>query len=60
MPSIIDFFSSKETYKPLDERVHHNNSSCSEVVKIPPYDRRPGTGGYKLCVECSKLNAVGR
>jgi hypothetical protein len=60
MPAMVDFYSVKEVQKAPEQRVHHNNNSCAEVAKILHYDRRPGTGGYKLCVECSKLNAVGR
>ena len=60
MPSIIDYYSINEVKKPPHDRVRHNNSGCSEGSKIPNYDRRPGTNGYQVCVECAKLNALGR
>jgi hypothetical protein len=60
MPSTPVFYSVNETKKPADKRVHHNNSACVPGRDIPQHERRPGTGGYRLCHDCAELNKKGR
>ena len=42
------------------ENRHHNNTVCPEGNNIETYNRKPGTGGYPLCSDCSKLNSQGK
>jgi hypothetical protein len=60
MPLVPAFYSINETNKPLHNRVHHNNKSCPPGRDIPAHERRNGTGGYRLCDDCQKLNDQGR
>ena len=55
-----EFYSVNEASKPAANRVHHNNSACRPGQDIPPHERRAGTGGYRLCEDCQKLNAQGK
>jgi len=50
------FHSVNETKKPADKRVHHNNSRCPSGNEIPKREREPGTGGYRVCIHCQRLN----
>jgi hypothetical protein len=60
MPQVAAFHSVNETSKPAANRVHHNNSNCPPGRDIPKNERRDGTGGYRLCDDCKKLNDQGR
>jgi hypothetical protein len=55
-----DFYSVNEIKKPIDQRVHHNNNVCVPGKDIPNNERRSGTGGYRLCDDCAKLNKEGK
>lgn len=55
MPGVATFYSINEIQKQLN-RVYHNNSDCAYGSNIPSWDRRLGTGKYKLCGECRRLN----
>ncbi len=59
MPSVDAFYSIKETLKPPENQVHHNHRSCVSGRKIPQYEHRFGTGGYRLCDDCQRLNQQG-
>ena len=56
MPKIAEFHSTNEANKPAGSRVHHNNSACAPGRDIPQSDRQTGTGGYRLCDDCQRLN----
>jgi hypothetical protein len=60
MPKVPEFYSINEVVKPVGNRVHHNNGACPPGRDIPQNERRPGTGGYRLCDDCARLNAQGR
>jgi hypothetical protein len=60
MPSTPVFYSVNETAKPPLNGVHHNNSACPPGREIPQNERRPGTGGYRLCDDCDRVNMQGR
>lgn len=60
MPSTAPFHSVNEEKKPAERRVHHNNSACAPGRDIPQHERRSGTGGYRLCEDCARLNKEGR
>ena len=60
MPKTAAFYSINEEKKPVAHRVHHNNSACIPGRDIPQSERRNGTGGYRLCDDCQKLNDQGR
>lgn len=60
MPSTPAFHSINEEKKPAANRVHHNNSACAAGRDIPSNERRPGTGGYRLCDDCAKANREGK
>ena len=55
MPKVAAFHSVNETNKPIQNRVHHNNSDCPSGYDIPKKERIPGTGGYRLCKRCKDL-----
>jgi hypothetical protein len=59
MPRMAAFYSVNEVKKPAENRVHHNNSACPAGRDIPVDERRPGTGGYRLCEVCGDLNQKG-
>lgn len=56
MPKVPDFYSINEADKLALNRVYHDNGACPLGRRIPPNERRPGTGGYRLCDDCKKLN----
>jgi hypothetical protein len=56
MPKMAEFYSTNESNKPAGSRVHHNNSACAPGRDIPQNERRTGTGGYRLCDDCQRLN----
>jgi len=60
MPQVPPFHSVNEAQKPPRDRVYHNNSACPPGRDIPQHERRTGTGGYRLCDDCSRLNREGR
>jgi hypothetical protein len=53
-------YSVNEANKPAANRVHHNNDKCPPGRDIPSWERKQGTGGYRLCHDCENLNAQGR
>ena len=59
MPRVDAFHSIKETKKPLEDQVHHNNRGCVSGREIPQYEHRFGTGEYGLCDHCQRLNQQG-
>ena len=60
MPKVAAFHDVKEAEKPGQRRMHHDNDSCEEGRKIPQAERQAGTGGFRHCVDCSRLNEIGR
>jgi hypothetical protein len=54
------FYSIHEATKLPASRIHHNNSACLLGRDIPPKERLAGTGGYRLCDQCARLNDPGR
>ena len=56
MPEVATFYSISEIQKQPVNRAHHSNSACSHGRDIPAWERRPGTGSYKLCPDCQTLN----
>jgi hypothetical protein len=60
MTKVPTFYSINEAKKPADKQVHHDNGACRPGQDIPASERRTGTGGYKLCEDCTKLNKDGK
>jgi hypothetical protein len=60
MPQVATFYSINEAQKAPQHRVHHNNGACPPGRDIPQNERRPGTGSYRLCDVCQKMNNEGR
>lgn len=60
MTQVPTFHSINEAKKQPQHRVHHNNGACPPGRDIPQNERRPGTGGYRLCDDCDRLNRQGR
>lgn len=60
MPKVAPFYSVNEVKKHPTLRVHHNNNNCPPGRDIPQWERLDGTGGYRLCDDCQKLNSQGR
>lgn len=60
MTSVAAFYSINEAKKPQEKRVHHNNSACPPGRDIPESERRPGSGSYRICDDCTRLNNEGK
>ncbi len=60
MPRTSAFYSVNEEKKAADKRVHHDNNACRPGQDIPQNERRPGTNGYRQCLDCKKLNDQAR
>lgn len=56
MPATAAFYSVNEARKPPAQQVHHDNSACPPGRDIPQHERRAGTGGYRLCKDCDRLD----
>jgi hypothetical protein len=56
MPKVPDFYSINEAIKVALNRVYHDNAACALGRRIPPIERRSGTGGDRLCDDCKNLN----
>jgi hypothetical protein len=63
------FFLAREIFKGADSmkvepfhsklqltRVHHNNNECRFGNNVRSYNRKPGTGGFPLCLWCRRIN----
>ena len=60
MSHMSAFYSVNQSKKPLKDRVYHNNSKCASGHDIPKHERKPGTGGHRVCMKCQQLNAAER
>ena len=60
MPATPPFYSVNEIKKPVQLRVYHNNSACPAGKDIPKHEQLPGTGNYRLCDDCAKMNRDGK
>jgi hypothetical protein len=60
MTLVPAFHSVNEVLKPPAHRVYHNNNACPPGRDIPLKERLAGTGSYRLCEDCNRLNAQGR
>ena len=60
MPATPAFHSINEVQKAPTARVHHNNSACAPGRDVPSWERKTGTGGFRLCATCNTLNTLGR
>lgn len=58
MPTVPAFHYVKEEEKPGQKRMHHTNSACADGAKIPQNERVEGTGGFRRCVDCSRLDEI--
>ena len=60
MSKVPAFYSVNEAKKPANQRVHHDNNTCAAGRDIPSWERKPGSGGYRLCDDCDLRNRQGR
>lgn len=60
MTLVPNFYSVNEAQKPVHHRVYHNNNACPPGRDIPTWERKLGTGGYRLCEKCEQFNNEGR
>ena len=58
MAKVPTFCSVDQVKKPEAHRVYHDNDRCFSGRDIALHDRRAGDQGYRLCVECTRLDAV--
>lgn len=58
MAKVPTYYSVRQASKPEAHRIHHDNDRCFSGRDIPQHDRRDGDKGYRLCVECIRLDAV--
>jgi hypothetical protein len=56
MANVPAFHSVQQAKRPAENRVHHDNDRCFSGRDIPQHDRREGAEGYRLCVECTRLD----
>jgi hypothetical protein len=56
MAKVPEYYSVKETKKPFQKRVYHDDDQCPVARSIPENERRNGTGGYGCCEECIKAS----
>ncbi len=54
MAKVDPFYSINEVDKPATKRVYHNDNTCPPGRDIPSWERKPGTGGYRLCEDCQR------
>jgi hypothetical protein len=60
MAAAAPFYSVNEVKKPPVNRVYHDNNACPPGREVPSWERRSGTGGYRLCNDCARLDRQGR
>ena len=58
MPAVTPFHWKNEAEKPGQKRVHHTNDACDDGRKIATGERVEGTGGFRRCVDCSRLDEI--
>lgn len=56
MPRVQAFHSVDQARKPEDHRIYHDNDRCFSARGIFQHQRLDGDGGYRLCVECTRLD----
>ena len=47
----------KSPWHSIKQRVHHDNTQCTEGNNIEKENLRDGTGGKPLCDHCARLDA---
>ena len=57
MAKLPPFHSRLEASKAPYARLYHCNDLCPLGQAIRPIDRVAGSGGFRLCRECDRLNA---
>jgi hypothetical protein len=48
------------TVKPFHSKnrdIYHDNNKCGAANEIPDHDKVKGTGNYRQCKNCKKLNS---
>lgn len=58
MATVAAFHQVNEEEKPGQRRMHHTNDACAVALKIPASDRVEGVGGFRRCVDCSRLDEI--
>lgn len=58
MTKVSAFHSVLQAKRPAENRIYHDNDRCFSARDIPGHDRREGDAGYRLCVECTRLDAA--
>jgi hypothetical protein len=56
MGRVSPFHSKSEASKPVTMQVYHSNDACYLARTIVGSQRSPGSGGYRMCKECDRLN----
>jgi hypothetical protein len=58
MATVAPFHHINEEEKPGQKRMHHTNDGCADGQKITGSERVEGTGGFRRCVDCSRLDEI--
>lgn len=59
MAKVPSYYSTLQAKKPdASHRIYHNNDRCFPGRGIPLHERVTGDAGYRLCVECARLDEV--
>jgi len=58
MPIVPAYHSVTQTRKREAQRIYHDNDRCSPGRDIPQHERLDGDGGYRRCIECTRLSSL--
>jgi hypothetical protein len=60
MPNMQTFYSINQATKPIENRIHHDNTTCALGWEIPAKRKRDGTYNYRICDNYAKVNTQGK
>jgi hypothetical protein len=60
MSKVAEFYSANEIQKAPQHRVYHDNNACPPGWDTTAWERYSGTGNYRLCDDCQRLDREGR
>lgn len=58
MATVAAFHQVNEEAKPGQRCMYHTNDACAVALKIPAGERVEGAGGFRRCVDESRLDEI--
>lgn len=58
MPKVPAYHSVTQAMKLEAHRIYHDNDRCFPGRDIPQHERLEGDGGYRRCLECTRLSSL--